>query len=151
MARLTSPPTVRIVYHREGFESPIGHLVRNRMEATVCDWLVKHGIAHRHASEVFAVKTGAARVPNIYVPDIILHDRNPQGKTIIVEPIHTYAPKDGGSRLLASFRKELKSKYYVIVIAKKHYLHKVQKGAYDVLIDFDNLDLLLKKIPLFPR
>lgn len=121
------------------------------MEAAVCEWLIAHRIAHQHASEVFAVKSGAAGVPVMYVPDIILHDRDRQGKTIIIEPIHAYAPKGGGSRVLAAFRKEMRGKYYVIVIVRKHYMHKVLKGAYDLLVDFDNLDVLLKKIPLARR
>jgi len=121
------------------------------MEATVCQWLIDHGVAHRHASEVFAVRAGAAGVTAIYVPDIILHDKNKQGKTVIIEPIHAYVPKEGGSRLIAAFRKDLKAKYFIIIIANRHYKHKILKSAYDVLIDFDNLNALEKKLPLPPR
>ena len=144
-----SDTEVRIVYDRAGFETPIGHHVRNKMEAAVCEWLISRGIAHRHGSEVFTVKMGSAGAPIIYLPDIILHDKKKDGKTIIIEPFHTYAPKEGGTRVFAAFRKQLKSKYYIIMIAKRHYMHKILKDAYDVLIDFDKLHLLEKKIP-FP-
>jgi hypothetical protein len=140
---------VRILYERAGFKTRIGHLVRNKMEAAVCEWLIDRGVAHRHASEVFTVKMGATRAPSIYVPDIILHDKNKDGKTVIIEPLHSYAPKYGGTRIFAAFRKQLKRKYYIIMIAKKHYMHKILKDAYDVLIDFEKLHLLEKKIP-FP-
>ena len=144
-----SDTEIRIVYDRAGFETPIGHRVRNKMEAAVCEWLISRGMAHRHASEVFTVRMGSAGAPIIYLPDIILHDKKKDGKTIIIEPFHTYVPKEGGTRVFAAFRKQLKSKYYIIMIAKRHYMHKILKDAYDVLIDFDKLHLLEKKLP-FP-
>jgi len=38
----------------------------------------------------------------------------------------------------------------VIVIARKNTMHKVLKNAYDVLIDYEKLYLLEKRIP-FPE
>jgi hypothetical protein len=141
---------VRIVYHREGFESPIGHLVRSRMESVVCEWLIANGIAHRHASEVFAVALGPTRTPAIYVPDIILHDKNKNGKTVIIEPIQISAPKGAGTKVFAAFRSQMKDKYYIIVVAKKQSARSIMKDAYDAFIDFDKLHLLKRRIP-FPK
>lgn len=141
---------VNITYRRTGFESAAGHQVRTTLESAVCDWLMENGVAHRHASEVFMVKTGATHAPTIYVPDIILHDRDDQGRLIIIEAVHSYAPKKGGMRLLAAFRKEMKGKCYLIIIAKRHYMKKILKDAHDIMIDFDTLDTLRRKIPIPP-
>lgn len=141
----------RIVYRRAGFESPAGHQVRTTLESSVCDWLMENSVAHRHASEVFMVKTGPTHVPTIYVPDIILHDRDAQGRLIIIEAVHSYSPKKGGMRLLAAFREEMKGKCYLIIVAKKHYMKKILKDAYDIMIDFGSLDELKRAIPIPPN
>jgi hypothetical protein len=142
---------VRIIYHREGFESRVGHHVRTKMEAVMCEWLMNHRIAHRHGSEVFTVRMGVAGTPTVYVPDIILHDKDKLGRTVIIEPFDAYSPRMGGTRIIAAFRKEMKDGYYIIFIAKKQHLSKVLKEAYDVLVDFDNLDGFEKILPQPPR
>jgi hypothetical protein len=142
---------VRIVYHRAGFESKVGHLVRSRMEATVCDWLMNHGIAHRHGSEVFTVRTGATGTPTAYAPDIILHDKDKLGRNVIIEPFEASAPRVGSTRIIAAFKREMKKDYYIIIIVKKHQMNKVLKEAYDLLVDFKDLDVLLKKLPQYAR
>jgi len=138
---------VRIVYHRAGFESKVGHPVRSKLEATVCDWLMTNAIAHRHGSEVFTVRTGAAGTPMAYVPDIILHDRDKSGRYVIIEPFDAATPRVGSTRIIAAFRREMKKDYYVIIIARKQQMNKVLKEAYDLLVDFKNLDVLMKKLP----
>lgn len=142
---------VRIVYHRAGFESRVGHLVRSRMEATVCDWLMGHGIAHRHGSEVFTVRTGATGTPTAYVPDIILHDKDKLGRNVIIEPFDATTPRIGSTRIIAAFRREMKKEYYIIIIVKKQQMNKILKEAYDLVVDFKELDVLLKKLPQFQR
>jgi hypothetical protein len=147
----TEDAEVRIVYHRAGFESKVGHLVRSRMEATVCDWLMSHGIAHRHGSEVFTVRTGATRTPTAYVPDIILHDKDKLGRSVIIEPFDAATPRVGSTHIIAAFRKEMAKDYYIIIIVKKQQMKKVLGDAYDLLVDFKDLDVLGKKLPQRPR
>ena len=142
---------VRIVYHRAGFESKVGHLVRSRMEAAVCDWLMTNGIAHRHGSEVFTVRTGATGTPTAYAPDIVLHDKDRLGRHVIIEPFDAATPRVGSSRIIAAFRKEMKKDYYIIIVAKRHHMGKVLKEAYDLIVDFKDLDVLMKKLPQPPR
>mgnify|MGYP001583433887 CR=1 FL=1 len=142
---------VRIIYNRAGFESKVGHPVRTKMEAKVCDWLMSHRIAHRHASEIFTVRVGPAGMPAVYVPDIILHDRDKSGRTVIIEPFEAYTPKAGSTRIIATFRKEMQKDYYVIIITKKNQVGKILKDAYDVMLDIDRLDELEKKLPQAPR
>ncbi len=142
---------VRIIYHRAGFESKVGHQVRSTIESVVCDWLMDHGIAHRHASEVFTVRIGAAATPTIYVPDVILHDKDKSGRKVIIEPYDAYTPKVGSTRIVAAFRKEMAKDYCIIMVAKKQQMHKVLKEAYDVLVDIDHLDGIQKRLPQRPR
>jgi hypothetical protein len=139
---------IRIVYHRPGFDTAGRHHVRSRMEAKVCDWLQSHGVAHRHAAEVFTVPAGPGRAPAVYVPDILLHDRTADGKVIIIEPYQVHVPKGGGTRLLAAFRKMMKKEYHIIVIAREQDFKNLVKGSYDVRLDIRQLDLLAKRIPL---
>jgi hypothetical protein len=141
---------VRILYHRAGFESSVGHHVRSKMEATVCEWLMQHSIAHRHANEMFTVRTGVAGTPTVYVPDIILHDKDREGRAIIVEPFDAYTPRQGSTRIIAAFRKQMEKEYFVVIVARKQHKKKVQKEAYDILVDFDKLDGLLKHLPVPP-
>ena len=138
---------VRISYDRAGFESKAGHQVRSAVESAVCDWLMSNGIAHRHMSEMFTVRLGAAHTPTVYVPDIILHDKDLSGRTVIIEAFDAHSPRIGSTRIIASFRKEMKKNYYIIVIAKKQQMSKVLKDAYDLMVDFDKLDGLEKKLP----
>jgi hypothetical protein len=142
---------VRFLYHRTGFESAAGHHVRSKMESVVCDWLMHHSIAHRHASEMFTVRIGVAGSPTVYVPDIILHDKDSAGRTVIIEPFDAYTPRQGSTRIIACFRKEMKKEYFIVVVVKKQHMKKVLKDAYDLLIDFDNLDRLEDQLPLPDR
>lgn len=138
---------VRIVYSRGGFESKVGHHVRSKMEAAVCEWLMEHAVAHRHGSEMFTVRVGASGTPTAYVPDIVLHDKDELGRTVLIEPFDASIPRIGGTRIIATFRKEMKRDYHVIIIAKKQQMNKVLGEAYDVLLDYGNLDDLVKMLP----
>ncbi len=142
---------INISYHRAGFESKAGHRVRSTMESVVCEWLMTHGVAHRHGSEVFTVRIGVAGTPTAYVPDIITHDKDSSGRTIIIEAFDAYSPKMGNTRIVAQFRKEMMKDYYIIVVAKKQQMTKVLSEAYDVMIDYDDLDDLETKLPIPPR
>jgi hypothetical protein len=142
---------VHIVYHRVGFESKAGHLVRSRIEGSVCDWLMSRGIAHRHGSEVFTVRMGAPGTPTVYAPDIVLHDKDGQGRTVIIEPFDASTPRVGSTRIIAAFRKEMKKDYYIIIIVKKQHMKKVLQQAYDLLVDFKGLDVLEEVLPRPPR
>jgi hypothetical protein len=106
-----------------------------------------HGVAHRHGSEMFTVRVGASGTPTAYVPDIVLHDKDEQGRTVLIEPFDASIPRIGGTRIIATFRAEMKRNYYVIIIAKKQQLNKVLAEAYDVLLDFGDLDNLEKMLP----
>ena len=125
--------------------------MRSKMEAGVCDWLMANACAHRHGSEVFTVRTGAASTPMAYVPDIILHDRDQSGRQVIIEPFDAATPRVGSSRIIAAFRREMKKDYYIIIIVKKHHRRKVLKEAYDLLVDFKALDVLKTKLPQTQR
>ncbi|HCV42201.1 MAG TPA: hypothetical protein DGH68_01865 [Bacteroidetes bacterium] len=142
---------VRIIYSRSGFESKIGHHVRSKMEAVVCEWLMEHGVAHRHGSEMFTVRVGASGTPTAYVPDIVLHDKDELGRTVLIEPFDAPTPRIGGTRIIATFRKEMKKSYRVIIVAKKQQMGKVLEGAYDVIVDYSRLNALEKELPLPPR
>ncbi len=143
--------SVRIVFERPGFQNVHQHVVRSPMEEKVCDWLMQRHIAHRHASEIFTIVMGPRRTPFIYVPDIVLHDPTPGGKTIIIEPYQANVPKKGGTKLLGAFRRQTGGKYHLILIANRQYKKYILKGSYDVLIEFERLDTLEKKIPAPPN
>lgn len=139
-----------VTYDRAGFASRHNHHVRTSVEAEVCEWLMQHGIAHRHASEIFTVPTGPRKTPTIYVPDIVLHDRNEDGKKVILETHQVNSPKTGGTRLLAAFRKAERDEYFIIIVTRKNASRHLVKDSCDVVVDIGKLDTLLKRIPLPP-
>lgn len=138
---------VRIVYKRAGFENTHKHIVRSRMEGMVCEWLMQKGIAHRHASEVFTIVSAVGKDPSVYVPDIILYDKY-NGRTVIIEPFQVSVPKGGGTRLFAAFRRKMKDKYSLIVVARKSAKRNFIRGSYDAFVDIERLEQLEKKISL---
>jgi hypothetical protein len=120
------------------------------MEAAVCDWLMEQGIAHRHAAGIFTVRLGARRRAAVYVPDIVLHDPLPDGRVIIIEPHHVHVPKEGGTRLLAAFRRENGAEFFLIAVAHAQDMKNIDRSSYDVLVDIQSLDVLLGVLPI-PR
>ena len=116
----------------------------------MCEWLMQHSIAHRHANEMFTVRIGVAGSPTVYVPDIILHDKDGEGRTVIVEPFDAYTPRQGSTRIIALFRKQMEKEYFIVIVARKQHKKKVLKDAYDILVDFENLDGLIRHLPLPP-
>jgi hypothetical protein len=143
--------SVRIMYHRSGFESPAGHQVRSKLESAVCDYLMRNRIAHRHGSEVFTVRIGGTGVPTVYVPDIVLHDRDAEGRTVIIEPFDATVPRVGSSRIIAAFRKEMRKDYFVILVAKRIHTKKILKEAFDVLVENTRLEDLEQYLPQPPQ
>jgi hypothetical protein len=141
---------VRIVYHRSGFESSAGHQVRSKLEASVCEWLMRNRIAHRHGSEIFTVRIGGTGVPTVYVPDIVLHDHDAEGRTVIIEPFDATVPRVGSTHIIAAFRREMAKNYVIIIVAKRMHAKKILKEAYDVLIDSTCLEDLEAHLPLPP-
>ena len=138
---------VKIMYERAGFENTHKHSVRTRMEGRVCEWLMQRGVAHRHASEVFTVSSGVGKVPSVYVPDIILHDRHDDHK-VIIETFQASAPKGAGTRLLAALQRQVEKKYFLIVVAHRGLKHNFLKGSYDAFVDIEKLEGLEKLIPM---
>lgn len=144
----TPEPTLRIANHRASLASPIGHPVRSKIEARLCQWLIDRDVAHRHGAEIFTVRLGRSQAPYVYVPDIMLHDRREDGRTIIIECLANSAPRMGGTKLLTGFRQQSGKGYYLIVVAHGKTLESVPRSACDALVDFKHLDLLAKKIPI---
>lgn len=139
-----------VSYERVGFATKHKHRVRTAMEANVCDWLMEHAIAHRHAGEIFTVLTGPRKTPIIYVPDIILHDRHGDGRKVIIEALQVNSPKAGGTRLLAAFRKTEGHNYFIIVVTRKGAMRHLVKNSCDVVVHIEKLGTLMKHIPLPP-
>jgi hypothetical protein len=150
MTRNVPDRGVQIHLDRAGFETASRHRVRCRMEALVCAWLQERGIAHRHASEVFTVSPGPDKAPALYLPDIVLHDRMPGGKKVIIELFQMHVPKPGGTRMLAAFRSGMKKHCRLILVARAGDFGHIARDAYDVLIDIDHLDTLARRIPRPP-
>jgi hypothetical protein len=137
---------VRFATSHGTLESTSGHQIRTITEREICRWLGERGIAHRHASDVFIVKSGAKGSPSLFVPDILLIKKNKDGKTIVIETLHNFSPKRGGLKTLSAFTKQFGDKYYTILVAKKSALESIPKSMCDARIDLENLDLLARKL-----
>lgn len=127
--------------------SRAGHIVRTVTERVVCDWLTEHGFEHRHAGDVYIVKAPANGSPVLFVPDIILAEKTAKdGKTIIIETVHNFAPKRGGLRAFAAFCKQYRGDFHTILIARSTILKPVPRQPCDASIALENLDLLQKRL-----
>jgi hypothetical protein len=137
---------IRFVSTTTSFESTAGHHVRTLTERQLCDWLERHEIPHQHANEVFIVRAAANGSPALFVPDVVLVKKTHDGKTIIIESLHSFAPKRGGLKTLSAFRKQYGENFFVIVVAKKAMLDGVPRSIADARVDLESLDMLEKKI-----
>lgn len=82
----------------------------------------------------------------MFVPDIVLMQKATDGRTIIIESLHSFAPKRGGLKTLSAFRKQYGDQFVVILVGKKATLNGVPKNIADTRIELESLELLEKKI-----
>ncbi|MCD6161101.1 MAG: hypothetical protein J7K40_01655 [candidate division Zixibacteria bacterium] len=105
---------------------------------TVKNWLEKQNIEYSVQAETFIID-GDGPKPFKYVPNFIIHGKRFHGKTVIVEPITSFAPQ-GGLKRVQTFRHQFSSKYHIVIITKNRMLDKIPQNAYDQLIEFEKLD-----------
>jgi hypothetical protein len=137
---------IRFVSTNTSFESMSGHQVRTLTERHICDWLAKHRIAHHHASEVFIVRAPSNGSPALFVPDVVLVQKARDARTIIIESLHSFAPKRGGLKTLSAFRKQYAEHFAIIIVGKKALLDGVPKSIADARVELESLEMLGKKI-----
>jgi hypothetical protein len=137
-------------FRQPGWTLPNGHVVRTRMEASLCDHLASmaephlHGTPETHSFEV----TIAPRRHALYVPSIVLTDSQHGGRVVVIEPIDSAQP-GGGLRRLLGFRKAHFTDYFLIVVARRVLHHQLAEEAYDLLVpleDFRPLDKFLRAL-----
>lgn len=146
MQATPSPVNIRFVSSTTSFSSSSGHQVRTLTERALCDWLSQRRILHHHASEVFIVRAASNGAAAMFVPDIVLTQKSADGRTIIIESLHSFAPKRGGLKALSAFRKQYGDQFVVILVGKKATLPGIPKNIADVRIELESLELLEKKI-----
>jgi hypothetical protein len=138
------------LYHKPGWTLPNGHVVRSRMEASLCAHLTSQGQPHLHGTpetHSFEV-TIAPRRHALYVPSIVLTEARQAQRVVLIEPIDSPRP-GGGVRRLLGFRQAHHADYYLIVVARRVLHHQIVEGAYDLLIpleDFQRLDAFLRSL-----
>jgi hypothetical protein len=137
---------IRFVSSNTSFASTSGHQVRTLTERSLCDWLSQRHIPHHHASEVFIVRTASNGAAAMFVPDIVLMQKTADGRAIIIESLHSFAPKRGGLKTLSAFRKQYGDQFVVIVVGKKAMLNGIPKNIADVRIELESVEMLEKKI-----
>ncbi len=135
---------IRIVSNNLAHESDAGHQVRTLTERFLCDWLTGQGIAHQHASDVFIVRSAANGSPELFAPDIILNKKTRDGKSIIIEALHSFSPKQGGLKALVAFRKQYSEQYHVIAVGKN--LAAYPRTIADNRYELDQLPLLARRL-----
>jgi hypothetical protein len=137
---------IRFVSSNLSLASTSGHQVRTLTERTICDWLTDHEISHQHASDVYIVKAAASGSPALFVPDIVLRRKTDDGRTIIIEAMHSFSPKRGGLKTLLAFRKQYREQFLIILIGKKSLIESIPKNIVDLRIELEILDTLEKKL-----
>lgn len=137
---------VRFAPSRGSLEAGSGHRIRTLTEREICEWLTERRVAHKHASEVFIIKSTSNGSPSLFVPDILLTKKKSRdGKTIIIETLHSFSPKKGGLRTFTTFCKQYLDEYFSILVAKKSTLESIPKGVCNARVELENLAILTKK------
>ena len=127
------------LFRKPGWTEPNGHIVRSRMEASLCAHLSAAGYDHLHGTpEVLSFNvTIAPRRHALYVPSIVLSDLKSEGRLIVVEPIDSVRP-GGGVRRLHGFRQAHMHDYFVALVARRTLHSHIPESAYDMLVPLDN-------------
>jgi hypothetical protein len=137
-------------YHHPGWALPNGHVVRSRMEASLCEHLTQvaaphmHGTPETHSFDVVI----APRRRALYVPSIVLTDTPNSQRKVVIEPIDSAQP-GGGVRRLIGFRKAHYADYFLVIVARRALHRHLEAYAYDLLVpleDFQPLDAFLRTL-----
>ena len=146
MPTKTNEVNIRFVSNSISHTSIAGHQIRTLTERHICDWLNAHGITHQHASDIFIVKAAANGSPQLFVPDITLKRKTRNGRSIIVESLHSFSPKRGGMKALHAFHRQYHDQFYIMLVGKRAALENLPKGVADARNDLENLDGLARKL-----
>ena len=137
---------IRFVSNSTSQASATGHQIRTVTERHVCEWLNANGIVHQHASDVFIVKPAANGSPQLFVPDITLKRKTRDGRSIIIESLHSFSPKRGGMKALHAFHRQYHDQFYIVLVGKRTTLESLPKGIADARNDLEHLDVLSRKL-----
>jgi hypothetical protein len=138
--------TIRFVSNATRRSPQAGHHIRTLTERQLCEWLNAHDIVHQHAGDVFIVRTPANGSPQLFVPDITLNRKTRDGRTIILESLHTFSPKRGGMKNFQAFYHQYHDQFYVVLVGKKALLQSVPRGVADMRNELEDLNQLAKKL-----
>jgi len=108
------------------------------IETEIKNWLSAQGLVFSTKPETFAID-GDGPKPFIFSPTFKIENMSIEGRTIIVEPVMSFAPQ-AGLRRVQAFSRRFREKYYVVLIVKKRMLGRIPADAYDKLIVFEDLN-----------
>lgn len=107
------------------------------IETEIKNWLTAQGLVFSTKPETFAID-GDGPKPFIFSPSFKIENMTIEGRTIIVEPVLSFAPQ-AGLRRVQAFSRRFRNKYYVVLIVKKRMLGRIPADAYDRLIVIEDL------------
>ncbi len=107
------------------------------IETEIKNWLSAQGLAFSIKPETFAIDGDGPR-PFIFSPTFRIENTSIKGRTIMVEPVMSFAPQ-AGLRRVQAFSRRFKDKYYVVLIVKKRMLSRIPADAYDKLLVIEDL------------
>jgi hypothetical protein len=102
------------------------------IERAVCRYLDNNGLEHKHRTKRFNVVL-PSRKAIVFEPDILIPHPRIQERPILIQAIHG---KNQAQMipLLAEFKKQLGSKYYIVAVTKKDNLTNVPTDICDLLV-----------------
>src|SRR5262245_56374856 len=112
-----------------GWALPNGHTVRSPSESALCDYLSTLNIAHQHWALNVELPTSVKQW-RLFTPSVLLTTHKCDDRSVIIEPINSIQV-GGGLRRLQSFRKRFSREYFVIVVTRRAFQHRIPTDAYD--------------------
>ena len=117
---------------RKGSVNSVGHVVKSKLEDTVCQDLSRKGVPHDHDIPPFAVTLESGRRTS-YTPDVMVAF---EGNTIFINCITTYRRGDPRVRRIRCFRRDNRKIYHTIIATSQDVARRLPRDAYDDILVF---------------
>jgi hypothetical protein len=118
-----------------------GHASRTKLEAAVCDEMMRQGVPHAHRSLNFRVRNATGGFAK-YSPSIVAH-RGPV--LFLIEPVPSPTPRPVIGRL-ARFLEQHSPEIVLVVVATDAAVQKVPPEAYDEIYAASDVPRMTQRI-----
>lgn len=108
------------------------HKAKSEIEREVCKFLDESGLEHKHRGKRFNVVLRSNKAV-VFEPDIIIPHPRINDRPVVIQAIHA-GNQDDLVPVLGEFKKQLGSKYFIVVVTRKDDLTNIPSELCDLLV-----------------